>query len=104
VREATYLGGMIKKSVSRRKFFQLGLTGLGAVAATKTFGLTCETSTGEQTLGPFFPQEGTPINEVREDGGSSNPVYLAIYNDLTSIIGRSDSTQGQVVYVGVSFS
>ena len=55
--------------------------------------------TPRQTLGPFFPDDGDPIQETRENLDFRLPISEANDNDLTSIQGKNGKAKGQVVYI-----
>src|SRR5690242_20489736 len=87
------------KTSSRRNFFKIGITGAGLFLATRAIAQICGLKTGEQTIGPFFPEPGTPVDPIREDQDKNIPIFLANDNDLTFVKGRSGKASGQVVYV-----
>lgn len=89
----------MKNPINRRNFFKFGLGTVGALGATKALAQLCGIDTGEQPLGPFFPNPGTPADPIREDDNPQTPIYLANDNDLTKVKGRRGTAQGQVVYV-----
>ncbi|MCB0412370.1 MAG: hypothetical protein KDD22_07580 [Bdellovibrionales bacterium] len=78
---------------------KFGLGVAGAFTASKGWTQVCGDNTGEQALGPFFPQPGTPIDPIREDESQQTPIYLANDWNLTKVMGRRGSASGQVVYV-----
>lgn len=88
---------------SRRNFLKTGLTALGTVAGTlatgSAFGQMLKLNTPRQTLGPFFPDHGDPVHEIRENLDFRLPISEANDNDLTFINGNKGKAQGQVVYV-----
>lgn len=87
----------IDSELSRRRFFQAGA---GALAAGSTVAHAClKATTGAQPLGPFFPQQGTPADVIREDNNPQTPLHLANDSDLTFVKGRNGKAQGQVVYI-----
>ena len=55
--------------------------------------------TPRQTLGPFFPDDGDPEKEIRENLDFRLPISEANDNDLTSIQGNNGKAKGQVVYI-----
>jgi len=85
---------------SRRNFVKTGIGSMGALIAAKSLADTCISKpTGEQPLGPFFPNPGTPTLPVRENPDPNTPIYLANDNDLTFVQGNSGLANGQAVYV-----
>lgn len=84
-------------NASRRKFFKVGLGLAGTVVAGRSLASVCNIATGEQPLGPFFPNRDTPEIPVREN--PEGPIYLANDNDLTFVKGKSGSAKGQVVHI-----
>ncbi len=92
-----------KEDVSRRNFLKTGVSTLGTVAgilaADSAFGQMLQIKTPRQTLGPFFPDEGDPVHEIRENLDFRLPISEANDNDLTFIKGHKGKAQGQVVYV-----
>lgn len=88
------------KRLSRRNFFQVGAGAAGALVAGGSAAYAClQEATAAQPLGPFFPQQGTPADVVREDDDPQTPLHLANDNDLTFVKGREGKAQGQVVYI-----
>lgn len=87
------------KDLTRRKFFRAGLGATGVLAASSSLARICGVATGRQSLGPFFPNEGTPEDPVREDPSPDVPIYLANDNDLTFVQGRNGRASGQVALV-----
>ena len=55
--------------------------------------------TPRQTLGPFFPDDGDPEKEIRENLDFRLPISEANDNDLTSIQGNNGKAKGQVVSI-----
>ena len=90
---------MKKKLSTRRNFFKSGATVIvGSLAVTRALAQVCGMDTGRQPLGPFFPEEGTPEDPIREDL-SDGPISLANDSDLTFVRGRNGRAKGQVVYI-----
>ncbi len=87
------------RKLSRRHFFQAGAGAAGAFVAGGSVAHACLKATSAQPLGPFFPQQGTPVDVIREDDDPQTPLHLANDNDLTFVKGRDGKAQGQVVYV-----
>ncbi len=88
------------KSITRRRFLQVGTGALGLLA-TSGVGLAAlcpPTTTPRQTRGPFFPYDQVVSFPIREDGQSSLPLILANDNDLTFVKGKSGKAQGQIIY------
>ncbi len=89
--------------LSRRNFMKYGLGTLGTVAGTlatgTAFGQMLKPKTPRQTLGPFFPDDGDPVDEIRENLDFRLPISEANDNDLTFVKGRNGKARGQVVYV-----
>ncbi len=71
----------------------------GTLATGSAFSQVLSLKTPRQTLGPFFPDEGDPVHEVRENLDFRLPVSEANDNDLTFIKGHSGKARGQTVYV-----
>lgn len=90
---------MQKPNFSRRKLFQWGAGALGTLAASPSLAQVCGVATGNQVLGPFFPNPGTPEDPIHEDPDPTTPIYLANDCDLTFVKGRSGVAEGQVVYI-----
>lgn len=87
-------------TLTRRKFFKVGVGTAGGVVATSAMAQVCGGSqTAEQPLGPFFPRPGTPELNVHESDDPNQPHYLANDNDLTFVKGKDGRAVGQVVYV-----
>lgn len=90
-----------KDLFSRRNFLKTGLSALGTVAGTlatgSVFGQALGLKTPRQTLGPFFPDDGDPVHEIRESLDFRLPISEANDNDLTFIKGHKGKAQGQVV-------
>jgi protocatechuate 3,4-dioxygenase beta subunit len=86
-------------SLSRRFLFKTGLVSSLIGLSSKTLANWCFPSTGKQSLGPFFPNENTPIDPIIEDQTPGIPLFLANDNDLTKIKGRELSANGQVVFI-----
>ncbi len=101
-----------KERLSRRTFLKTSLGTAGTVAGTLIGGsalaqaLKQGTSLSEavarrgtppQTLGPFFPDDGDPEIEIRENLDFRLPISEANDNDLTFIQGRSGKAKGQVI-------
>ncbi|QPJ62294.1 MAG: hypothetical protein G3M70_10600 [Candidatus Nitronauta litoralis] len=88
---------------SRRNFLRTGLGTVGAAAGTlitnSAFGQMLNLKTPRQTLGPFFPDDGDPVHEVRENLDFRLPISEANDNDLTLINGHQETARGQVVYI-----
>ncbi|MFK8136887.1 MAG: hypothetical protein AB8E15_00880 [Bdellovibrionales bacterium] len=82
------------KSISRRAFFKTGISLAGTVAASSVTASICGLGTAEQPLGPFFPNEGTPVDPIRESDGG--PISAANDNDLSFIRGRTGTADGQL--------
>lgn len=89
----------IESGVSRRGLLKFGLGAVGTVIGGRAVAEACGVATGQQILGPFFPRNGTPTTEVREDQDPSTPIYLANDSDLTVVKGHQGRASGQVVYV-----
>ncbi len=86
--------------LSRRHFLK---TSLGAVAGTlvtgSALGRALAQKTPPQTLGPFFPDEGDPVHEIRENPDFRLPISEANDNDLTFIKGHKEKARGQIVHL-----
>ena len=85
--------------LSRRNFFQVGAGAAGALVAGGSTAYACLRATAAHPLGPFFPQQGTPAEVIREADDPHTPLHLANDNDLTYVKGRDGKAQGQVVYI-----
>jgi len=87
---------------SRRNFLKATMSLLGTVAGTlvtgSAFGQVFKLKTPRQSLGPFFPDEGDPVHEVRENLDSQLPISQANDNDLTFIKGHKGKARGQIVH------
>ncbi len=88
-----------KTKLTRRKLFQWGIGTAGTLAASSSVAQVCGLKTGEQTLGPFFPQPGSPVDPIKENPDGSVPIYLSNDNDLTYIKGRKGTASGQQVII-----
>jgi protocatechuate 3,4-dioxygenase beta subunit len=89
---------MSQNKMSRRQILKWGGVAAGGLVAGQALGATtCEAPTAEQPLGPFFPREGTPVVDTRED--KTKPNALANDNDLTFLRGNTGVAEGQVVFV-----
>lgn len=90
-------------NLSRRNFLKTGLGALGTVAGTlatsSAFGRALKLNTPVQPLGPFFPDDGDPVHEIRESPDFSLPISQANDNDLTFIKGQKGKALGQVVNI-----
>ena len=88
------------KSITRRRFLQVGTGTLGflAVSGMGLAALCPPTTTPRQTRGPFFPYDQVVSFPIREDGQTSLPLILANDNDLTFVKGKSGKAQGQIIY------
>lgn len=84
---------------SRRNFFKVAIGAAGSLAAIPGFTQVCGMITGKQPIGPFFPNEGTPEDPIREGQDPTTPIYLANDNDLTVVRGRVGQAQGQVIQI-----
>lgn len=51
----------------------------------------------QQTLGPFFPDPGDPVEIIRESGQDDVPIILANDWDLTQVKGFHQQAEGQVI-------
>jgi len=100
-------GGVVMKKkmdlLSRRNFLKTGLGALGTIAGTlatsSAFGQVLKLKTPRQGLGPFFPDDGDPVHEIRESPNFSLPISEANDNDLTFIQGHKGKALGQVAIV-----
>lgn len=92
-------GGEMNQDLSRRKFFQAGLGLAGGLAASSSVANVCGIKTGEQGLGPFFPNPGTPEDVINETMDPQVPIFLSNDNDLTHIKGKNGVAQGQQVLI-----
>jgi protocatechuate 3,4-dioxygenase, beta subunit len=85
-----------KKKLNRRESIKAGAASIGiALVATGTL----RGETGEQPLGPFFPNRGTPSFPVKENPDPNIPNHLANDADLTFVKGRTEDAEGQIIYV-----
>lgn len=84
---------------SRRSFFKFGLGTAAAATGAKALAETCGIFTGEQPLGPFFPNAGTPTIPVNERPNENLPPHLSNDNDLTYVNGKLGKAEGQVAIV-----
>lgn len=90
----------MKESISRRNAFKFGLGIVGTLATGHSLAQICDvTTTGKQGKGPFFPDEGTPEDPIREDSDPTTPISEANDSDLTFVRGRYGTAKGQVVYI-----
>lgn len=103
--KAKLTGGVEMKKepdiLSRRNFLKAGLGTLGAVAGTlattSALGQVLKFKTPKQPLGPFFPDDGDPVHEIRESPDFSLPISEANDSDLTFIQGHKGKALGQLV-------
>ncbi|CAI2717577.1 dioxygenase family protein [Nitrospina watsonii] len=90
-------------SSSRRNFLKTGLGALGGLAGTlvagSAWGQAMRLTTPRQTLGPFFPDEGDAVHEIRENLDFRLPISEANDNDLTFIQGHAGTATGQVIHI-----
>lgn len=90
-------------TLSRRNFLKTNLSALGTLAGTfatgSAFGQVLKLNTPRQTLGPFFPDDGDPVHEIRENLDFRLPISEANDNDLTFVNGHPGKARGQIVYV-----
>lgn len=56
--------------------------------------------TPQQSLGPFFPDDGDEVDAIRENPDLNLPISQANDQDLTFVKGRKGQAQGQVIYLG----
>lgn len=86
---------------NRRSFLAKTFGIAGSLTAGTAIAKVCGTSTAEQPLGPFYPNDGTPRIEVRES--QKGPIALANDNDLTWVKTQngkiSGLADGQVVTI-----
>ncbi len=89
--------------LSRRNFLSKGIGFMGTMVSTlvtsSAFGQVLNLKTPRQTLGPFFPDDGDPISETRENLDFRLAISEANDNDLTHIKGHKEYAEGQVVYI-----
>ncbi len=52
-----------------------------------------------QALGPFFPDEGDAVNEIRENPDPNLPISQANDQDLTFVKGREGTAIGQIIHL-----
>ena len=95
---------MESKAFSRRLFLKFGLSSFGALVSplitSSAWGRICDFQvTPNQTIGPFFPDDGDEIHAIREKFDSRLPIWGANDNDLTFIKGGSGRAKGQIVYI-----
>ncbi len=55
--------------------------------------------TPQQSLGPFFPDNGDEVDAIRELADPKIPISEANDQDLTFVKGRKGTAQGQIVYI-----
>jgi protocatechuate 3,4-dioxygenase, beta subunit len=79
----------------------MGIVGLlaGGLISSSSFADMLKESTPRQSLGPFFPDEGDPIDEIRENHAIGLPISQANDQDLTFVKGRRGKAKGQVIYL-----
>lgn len=88
---------MNRSKISRRSTMKFGL---GAVLAGPLVPIIAKAGeTGEQPMGPFFPNPGTPIREIREDSDPRTPIYLANDADLTFVNSQTQLAKGQHIFI-----
>ncbi len=91
----------MSRFASRRHFMKKSLTAagafLGTLAASSAWGKLCRLPTPPQSLGPFFPDDGDPVHEIRESQDFSLPIHQANDNDLTFVKGKKGRAEGQAV-------
>lgn len=85
----------IEQKDGRRGFIQKVLGTTGILTAGGAMAQLCPPLTARQPLGPFYPDDGTPVEPVRES--EDGPIALANDNDLTTIKGKSGKAVGTVV-------
>lgn len=103
-----------KVRLSRRTFLKTSLGTAGTVAGTLIGGsalaqtlkqgiplseAVTRRGTPPQTLGPFFPDDGDPEVEIRENLDYRLPISEANDNDLTFIQGKNGKAEGQVIHL-----
>ena len=94
---------------SRRTFLKrsMGMVGalagtfIGAPAFSQSLSEVFPVSQGtpRQTLGPFFPDDGDPEKDIRENLDFRLPISEANDNDLTTLQGKIGQANGQVIYI-----
>ncbi|MCF8719896.1 dioxygenase family protein [Nitrospina gracilis] len=88
---------------SRRNFLKTGWGALGGLAgsllASSAWAQALGMKTPRQTLGPFFPDEGDEVHEIRENLDFRLPISEANDNDLTHIKGHEGTAEGQVIHL-----
>ena len=89
--------------LSRRTLLKrgMGIFGLLTGGLISSFSLAemLKEPTPRQSLGPFFPDEGDPIDEIRENHAIGLPISQANDQDLTFVKGRRGKAKGQVIYL-----
>jgi len=103
-----------KEQLTRRTFLKTSLGAAGTVAGSligsSTLAQTLKQGmplreavarrgTPPQTLGPFFPDDGDPEVEIRENLDFRLPISEANDNDLTFIQGKTGKATGQVIHL-----
>ncbi|WP_447965054.1 dioxygenase family protein [Nitrospira sp. Ecomares 2.1] len=89
--------------LSRRTLLKrgMGIFGLlaGGFSGASSLAEILKEPTPRQTLGPFFPDEGDPIDAIRENHAIGIPISQANDQDLTFVKGRRGKAKGQVIYL-----
>ncbi|MCW5783074.1 MAG: hypothetical protein KIT39_07170 [Nitrospirales bacterium] len=89
--------------LSRRTLLKqgMGIFGLlaGGLMSSSSLAEILKEPTPRQSLGPFFPDEGDPIDTIRENHAIGLPISQANDQDLTFVKGRRGKAKGQVIYL-----
>ncbi|MDR4484009.1 MAG: hypothetical protein R3B95_12480 [Nitrospirales bacterium] len=85
--------------LSRRTLLKkgMGIFGLfaGSLIGPSSLAEMLKEPTPHQTLGPFFPDEGDPIDAIRENHAPGIPISQANDQDLTFVKGRRGKPRGR---------
>ena len=89
--------------LSRRTVLKRGMSffGLFAGGFFSSSGLAQLLSkiTPRQALGPFFPDDGDEVDDIRENPDPARPISQANDQDLTFIKGRKGQAKGKIIYL-----
>ena len=89
--------------LSRRTLLKWGLGYVGLLSgghiSSSSLAEMLNGPTPRQSLGPFFPDEGDPIDAIRENPAPGIPISQANDQDLTFVKGRQGKAKGQVIYL-----
>ncbi|PJA78559.1 MAG: hypothetical protein CO149_03360 [Nitrospirae bacterium CG_4_9_14_3_um_filter_51_5] len=90
--------GLSRRTVLKRGMGFVGLLAGGLISSSSLADMP-NGPTPRQSLGPFFPDEGDPIDAIRENPAPGIPISQANDQDLTFVKGRRGKAKGQVIYL-----